>query len=103
LIIPTVKGISFIELNDILYLEGYKGYTKIHLKKEEIIMSSYSIGKFENQLNQQFFKCHKSYIVNVNYAEHFENEGYIVLENEFRIPISKQSKKEFLSLMSHKF
>ena len=100
LIIPTIKGISFIDLNDILCLEGY---TKIHLKNEEIITSSYSIGKFENQLNKQFFKCHKSYIVNISCVKHFENEGYIILENELRIPISKQSKKEFLLLMSSNF
>jgi len=101
LIVPTVKGISFIELTDILYLEGYKGYTKIHLSNAEVMTSSYNLGKFEGQLNTTFFKSHKSHIVNLNYVKRFENEGYIILKNELRIPIAKQNKKEFLTLMSN--
>ncbi len=103
LIIPTTKGISFIEQNNILALEGYQGYTKIHLLDSETIVSSYNLGKFEKQLNTQFFKTHKSHIVNLSYVKHFENEGYIVLKNELRVPIAKANKKEFLSFMAANF
>lgn len=103
LVIPTAKGISFINQDSILFLEGDKGYTKIHTNTSEVVMSSYSIGKFENQLNDNFFKCHKSYIVNLSYIEHLENEGYLVLSNGFRLPISKPNKNEFLSLFEKFF
>ncbi|MCX7549873.1 LytR/AlgR family response regulator transcription factor [Xanthomarina sp. F2636L] len=98
LIIPTQKGISFIPQEEVLHLEGYEGYTKIHITNKVTIISSYNLGKFEKLLSSKFFKCHKSHIINVEKVRHFENEGYVVLDNAYRVPISKTNKKAFLGL-----
>ena len=100
IIVPTAKGVSFIPQEEVMHLEGYEGYTKIHLVDKTTITSSYNLGKFEKLLNAKFFKCHKSHIVNLEKVRHFENEGYIVLDNDYRVPISKTNKKAFLSLFS---
>ena len=100
LIIPTTKGISFIPQDEVLHLEGYDGYTKIHLNNDTIIMSSYNIGKFEKLLDTTFFKCHKSHIINLEKVRYYENEGYLVLDNNYRVPISRANKKPFLNLFS---
>jgi len=100
LIIPTQKGISFIPQEEVLHLEGYEGYTKIHITSGTTITSSYNLGKFEKLLNSKFFKCHKSHIINLEKVRHFENEGYVVLDNEYRVPISKTNKKAFLNLFN---
>ncbi|NRD21385.1 response regulator transcription factor [Winogradskyella eckloniae] len=97
IIIPTAKGVSFIPQDEVLHLEGYEGYTKIHLQ-DNVIISSYNLGKFEKNLSTKFFKCHKSHIINLEKVRSFENEGYVVLENSIRIPISRANKKVFLSL-----
>ena len=99
LLVPNEKGFSVIEQNDILYLEGYEGYTKINIDPERQIISSYGLGKYEQKLNANFFKTHKSYIVNLNKIIEFEKEGYVVLANNVRIPISKKSKNELLDLL----
>lgn len=99
LLVPNEKGFSVIEQNDILYLEGYEGYTKINIDPERQIISSYGLGKYEQKLNANFFKTHKSYIVNLNKIIEFEKEGYVVLSNNVRIPISKKSKNELLELL----
>ena len=98
LIVPTVKGLSFIPQEEVLHIEGYEGYTKIHLEDNTTLMSSYNLGKFEKVMSSNFFKCHKSHIININKVRHFENEGYLVLENEKRIPISRSQRKVFLEL-----
>ncbi len=98
LVVPTSKGLSFIPQEEVIHLEGYEGYTKIHLTNNTEIVSSYNLGKFEKDLGKHFFKCHKSHIVNLEKVRSFENEGYIVLENEYRVPISHTNKKTFLSL-----
>ena len=98
LIVPTSKGMSFIPQEEVLHLEGHDGYTKIHLLDKTEILSSYNLGKFEKMLESSFFKCHKSHIVNIAKVRSFENEGYIVLENEHRVPISKANRKVFLNL-----
>jgi len=100
LIVPTSKGMSFIPQDEVLHLEGYEGYTKIHIINNVEILSSYNLGKFEKALNKSFFKCHKSHIVNIRMVRSYENEGYIVLENDYRVPISKANKKVFLNLFN---
>ncbi|WP_105049336.1 LytTR family transcriptional regulator DNA-binding domain-containing protein [Polaribacter butkevichii] len=44
--------------------------------------------------------CHKSHIINLEKVRHFENEGYLILENKKRVPVSKTKRKEFIDLCS---
>lgn len=98
--VPTQKGISFIPQEEIIHLEGYDGYTKIHLVDGKTIISSYNLGKFSNYLDDNFFKCHKSHIVNIRAVRAFENEGYIVIAEDYRVPITKTYKQAFLELFN---
>tara|TARA_R110002033_G_scaffold42958_2_gene84337 strand:+ start:12525 stop:13271 length:747 start_codon:yes stop_codon:yes gene_type:complete len=100
LIVPTAKGLSFIPQDEVLHIEGYEGYTKIHLEDNTTLTSSYNLGKFAKKMSSIFFKCHKSHIVNINKVRYFENEGYLVLDNEKRIPIARAQKKVFLELFN---
>ncbi|PPK94794.1 LytTR family two component transcriptional regulator [Nonlabens xylanidelens] len=98
--VPTQKGISFIPQEEVIHLEGYEGYTKIHLVDGKVLTSSYSLGKFSSYLDDYFFKCHKSHIVNIKAVRAFENEGYVVLGDEYRVPITKTYKQAFLELFN---
>ncbi|MCI2228311.1 LytTR family DNA-binding domain-containing protein [Polaribacter sp. MSW13] len=100
LIIPTIKGVSFIPQKEVIHVEGFDGYTKIHLIDKTEIVSSYNIGKYEKMMSKLFYKCHKSHIINLEKVRHFENEGYIILENKKRVPVSKTKRKEFIDLCS---
>jgi len=100
IIVPTTKGMSFIPQDEVFHLEGYDGYTKIHLEDTSMLISSYNLGKFEKLVSNKFFKCHKSHIINLEKVRSFENEGYVVLENKERVPISKTHKKAFLDLFN---
>ncbi|RMA58646.1 LytR/AlgR family response regulator transcription factor [Ulvibacter antarcticus] len=100
IIVPTGKGLSFIPQQEVFHIEGYEGYTKFHLTNKSEILSSYNLGKFERSLSKIFFKCHKSHIINVEKVRSFENEGYLVLENDYRVPISKANRKVFLDLFN---
>lgn len=100
LIIPTNKGLLFVPYNEILHIEGYEGYTKIHTTNTSEIISSYNIGKYEKLLNDNFYKCHKSHIINLQKIRAFENEGYILLDDKKRVPVSKTKRKEFIDLFS---
>ena len=100
-VVPTSKGLSLIPEDEVMHLEGYEGYTRLHLANKEELISSYSLGKFQTQLGELFFKCHKSHIVNLESVRAFENEGYLLLDNAQRVPISKTYRKAFLSLYSN--
>lgn len=100
LIIPTNKGLSFIPFEQVVCIEGYEGYSKIYLTDNSSIVSSYNIGKYERIIDDIFFRCHKSHIINLLKITAFEKEGFIILNDEKRVPVSKTKRKEFIDLFS---
>lgn len=53
-----------VEINDILYIQGFKDYVKIHLVGGEELLSLISLKKLEEKfLNNGFLRIHRSYII----------------------------------------
>ncbi|MDR1203103.1 MAG: LytTR family transcriptional regulator [Tannerellaceae bacterium] len=83
------EGSKIIRLHpeDILFLEGYGDYVKIHRTNGKPLLSQVSLKRFESCLTgQPFCRVHRSYIVaiaHINYIEHKR----IRIGNEL-IPIS---------------
>ncbi len=99
--IPTQEGYTFIKIDDLVRLEGAEGYTKIICKNGQEFLSSYNLGKFVDLLeNRHFFHAHRSHIINLKFVTRYLNEGYIELMNKHTIPLSKNKRKDFLSLMN---
>ncbi|MCF6181612.1 LytTR family DNA-binding domain-containing protein [Lutibacter sp.] len=97
IVIPTQKGLSLIKTADIIRFEGIDGYTKIILENANSILSSYSIGKFNNIASlHHFYLVHKSHFINLNYINEYLNEGYIIMDNNDKVPISKAKRTSFL-------
>ena len=98
IIIPTQEGLEFISLSDIVYCEGIDGYTKIYFDSDrQPMLSSKSIGYFNKMLqSQHFFLAHKSYFINLNFVEKYFNEGYILLAHDYKIPVSRSRRNDFL-------
>ena len=83
-----------IEYNDILYIEGLREYIRIVTTKDKIITLQ-SLNKIEQILPRiQFYRIHRSHIINVNNIE-FIN-GYNVHMQEHQLKISKGKKEQFL-------
>ncbi len=98
--IPSQKGISFIKIKNIIRFEGVDGYTKIFIKDESPILSSYSIGKFCKLVqNQSFYLCHKSHLINLNFVVSILKEGMIELSDRSKIPIAKSKRSAFILRM----
>lgn len=97
LVVPTQRGLSILKTEEIIRLEGMDGYTKICLRDQNSIVSSYNIGKFRKMLeNQNFIVIHKSHLVNAAYLKSLTHEGYAELYNGENIPYSKSKKNEIL-------
>ena len=98
IVIPTQEGLEFISLSDIIYCEGIDGYTKLYFNSgRQPMLSSKSIGFFNSMLqNQQFFLAHKSYLINLNFIEKYFNEGYILLAEGHKVPVSRTKRNEFM-------
>lgn len=98
--IPTSEGYFFINTSDILYFEGDGKYTNMFTNKGDKIVSSKNLGEFEELLNQQnFFRCHKSWLINLNYIKKYmRGDGQVMMSNDKLVDVSTRKKEEFLKL-----
>ena len=96
--INTDGKLVFLEPNDIFYAESEGNYTTLHLLNNKKIVLTKQLKEVENLLpNDLFFRVHNSYIINLNKIKEFlKTDGYVVLENEKKIPVSRQRKSDFL-------
>lgn len=102
MVIPSNEGLEFVKISEIVYFEGENGYTRIHFKNRKSFLSSHSIGYFAKLLiNQPFYLIHKSYLVNVTYIEKYLNEGYIILEDHSKLPVSRSKRQDFFSYIKN--
>jgi two-component system, LytTR family, response regulator len=95
--ISSVNSISFINICDIVCLEGTAKYTTFYLINGDKHVSSKNIGEYENMLGDEFFRCHKSWIVNLKQVEKLNKFDYqLLLSNKMLIDLSTRKKELFL-------
>lgn len=88
IIAKNMNHSSRIFLKDILYIESNQRKIKIHTTYD-VVEYYYKISDLENELlEDNFFRCHKSYIVNLKYIQSFDNT-FITLKNFEKVFISK--------------
>ncbi|MCP4053071.1 MAG: response regulator transcription factor [Mesoflavibacter sp.] len=101
------KGIMFASHNDIVYFEADGMYTNVQLidGKQKTICKP--LKHFVEQLerNAMFFKCHRSYLINLKYVDELvkDDGDYLLMNNQKRIPISKSKRDQFLDVIKETF
>ncbi|WP_456437692.1 LytR/AlgR family response regulator transcription factor [Psychroserpens sp.] len=86
-----------IDFKDIIYIESYSDYLKIHLKNTTVITRE-TITAIEAKLPKSLFiRIHRSYIIAISAITSFTNEHIIIQNNA--ISISRTYKKEVLSFL----
>ncbi len=82
-------------LDDIYYFE-IKGRMVDAHGPEGIFTYYEQMGKLENKLQDKgFFRCHKSYLVNLKYVDRY-NRQEVILENGEKIVIAKRRYEQFV-------
>ncbi|MBT8234346.1 MAG: response regulator transcription factor [Saprospiraceae bacterium] len=96
--VPVEAGFNMIENDDIVLFEASEGYTEIHLRNGTKIVSSKRLKYFESVLDQDIFlRIHRSYIVNVNRIKSYHRVGFVVLENDQEMPVSRNYKSNVIN------
>jgi two-component system, LytTR family, response regulator len=98
--IPNKDGYVFVDTGNIIYCKADTKYTEVYTTGKECIVSSKNLGEFEELLfGRNFFRCHKSFLVNINYIRKFlKSENRIVMANDQQIDVSVRKKDEFMRL-----
>ncbi len=101
IIINTDGKFMFLSPQEIIYIESDGNYSSIHLDDGKKIVITKKIKEvYESLPKDDFFRIHNSYVVNLNYVKEFyKSDGYVVLEGNYKIPVSRQRKSDFLNLI----
>lgn len=98
--VPTSNGFRFVDLNEITHLKAQNSYTELFLVSGEKLLLCRTLKNFDEMLaaNSFFLRCHKSYIININFAEEFtrSNGGFVLMKDKTEIPISQDKQSELL-------
>ncbi|MFL9837004.1 LytTR family DNA-binding domain-containing protein [Flavobacterium sp. ST-75] len=97
LFIKADSKIISIAFQDIIVVNGQGPYVKIISVQGKKIMSLQSMSKLEELLPSNFYRIHRSHIVNINHIDSIEG-NIIKLKNHTAI-ISKNKREEFLKLI----
>lgn len=98
------ERIIVTDINDIYYAEAHEKMTFVYTKREAYVMPM-NITEFFSRLPEgHFFRCHRSYCVNLNKIREIEpwfNNTYILRlrDLDFQVPVSRSRVKEFRQLM----
>jgi DNA-binding LytR/AlgR family response regulator len=85
--------------DDILYLEGYKDYTKIFLgSAASPLLILHNLKYFEDLLNQsEFIRIHRSYIVSIRKVNTVSRKSVTIQTNS--LPVSDNYRDKFFAVI----
>lgn len=82
-----------VNFKDVYYIETFNNNITIHLKDNKDITLYTSLNDYAKNLPPNFYRCHKSFMVNMNHIEGYEPHKF-TLTNKISIPIPPKKYKE---------
>jgi two-component system LytT family response regulator len=106
IVLSTNNGLHFLELNEIIRLQSEANYTTFYLLEGKRIVVAKTLKSFEELLvGENFFRPHQSHIINLKHVEKIlkEDGGYLLMKDDYKIPISRSKKELFMNLVKDRF
>lgn len=101
--LTTNDGMMFVATRDIVYCEAESNYTNIVLVGGKKIMVSKVLKDIDEALaGPDFFRIHNSFLININHIKKYVRGegGYVVMDDNATISISRSRRQEFMELFS---
>ncbi|MCM1118940.1 MAG: LytTR family DNA-binding domain-containing protein [bacterium] len=86
-LLSTSEGDIKVSLADILYLEAQNVYVVVHTTRGNYRVRT-ALGKFSEQLDDTFFKVHRSFVVSLKYIRKITRAD-IAMTNGDTVPVSR--------------
>jgi len=100
LALPTMDGLIFVKVKNVLYCEASSNYTEITMEDNKKYIVSRTLKEYEDLLgDQDFFRVHHSTLINLNAIKKYVrgDGGYVIMNNDKSLDVSKRKKEAFLS------
>lgn len=96
IVFHTTSGIEMRKLSEIQYFEHIGRKTFVRCSSGDLWVSD-SIGKIASStLSAPFFRCHQGYIVNLDFVQSIDEDGFILRDSKL-VPVSRANKKDAIS------
>lgn len=102
------NNVEIVEIAQILYIAANGSYATIFFLKDgkvRNITMSHSIAKYEQQMSQhEFYRIHKSYLVNMTYIERIikDKSPALLLKYNIQLPVGRRRYAGLLSFLGIK-
>ncbi|MBN1339794.1 MAG: response regulator transcription factor [Bacteroidales bacterium] len=100
--LPTMDGIIFVKIKEITRCESDNNYTNIFLSTGQKIIVSKTLKEYDDMLTPfNFFRIHKSYLINLAYLQRYKKGegGSVIMEDGTELEVSRRRKEEFLACL----
>jgi two-component system, LytTR family, response regulator len=102
--VPSGTTIKLLPPDQVLYLKADNTYTEILLLDGTRLVVSRTLKNFEDSLadDKNFFRCHKSYIVNLQHVTQLNKSdgGSLLIQDKIEVPISQDRVSAFIEMYS---
>lgn len=101
--LTTNDGMIFVPTSDIIYCEAESNYTKVVLSGGKKIVVSKVLKDIDEALSgPDFCRVHSSFLINVNRIKKYVrgDGGYLIMDDDANISISRNRRQEFMDLFS---
>lgn len=95
IILESDVGSTAVSADDIIFAEAVSHKTRIVLADRELSVNE-GISSIEKRLSDEFYKCHRSYIVNIKHIDSIKKYD-AVMDNGAAIPVSRRIYNDFNS------
>lgn len=93
IVIQRGTGCEVVPLSDLVYCEVLGRKVYLHKRDGTVIDYYDKLEDLARRVDGRFFKCHRSYLVNLNYVRG-RRDGQVMLSQGDRIPVSRLRERE---------
>ena len=100
--LPTSDGFEFVHVNNIIALHAESNYTWVILDSKKYLVAK-TLKEMSSMIPfPQFFRAHKSHLVNLNHVERYVrgSGGYLVLDNGEQVSVSRGQKDSLMKVLN---
>lgn len=99
LVLKDADNVHIVSISEVMYMQADNNYTSFFLTDKRKIVISKTLKEYEQLLEGKgFFRCHQSYLVNLNYILRIDKRegGFIVMKDQTQLPLSSRKKEQLL-------
>lgn len=100
--LSTQTGYEMVYIREVMYCQSEGSYTRFLFTSGDELLVSKNLKYYENLLSEYgFSRSHNTTLVNLLYVKRLERSagGYLVMENNKTLPVSKSKRQELESLI----